>query len=482
MGKRQVRAPFQELTLDLVTALPDDVTISGQKRNCILTVVDIATRFAIFIPTYLEVTGAELFEEMQNAVVRYFGRPLRLVSDRDVRFQDKWKKLWNEMGTHIELSNGHESGTAAIAERAHRSIMELLRLMIGTSTGWLQWLPHANALFNNLPNAATGTTPAESVFRIGLTPRVETGVPFYFHLTDEDRIMWETHTMRKSKAKLLEAIRRWTQKADKVRTDHHDLFPENSAAYVHTKILGKNQITSDMDRDNPYLGSKLDGKWRGPVKVVKCIGNRGVEIDVGKGTRMHDVIPVQWLKPSSSKEPLALVNKNTDEYEIAEVVDQKRVKNVKWARIRWKDYTPQEDTWELVDDIDDMPCWNFYENLSEKEKKDLRTNLPRVVQPFKILEDSWTFPNVEFEATIQDYLSQQIQYSPDEQRWPHRSHLTWANRMEEEPSISKSDLDQLTKLLGINWEEVKDKVLMEDQLLSMWKQLIHRPGRKFVEA
>ena len=61
-------------------------------------------------------------------VVKYFGVPTYIVSDRDTRFKGMfWTTLFNMMGTELKLSTANQPQTDAQTEEINHLLKEYLR-------------------------------------------------------------------------------------------------------------------------------------------------------------------------------------------------------------------------------------------------------------------------------------------------------------------------------------------------------------------
>jgi hypothetical protein len=105
------------------------------------------------------------------------------------------------------------------------------------------------------------------------------------------------------------------------------------------------------------LSKKLDQKWRGPFKVVKRVGEGAYQIDLPphwKGHRTFNKGRIKKFKTPTFKsqeqlpqrpEP-ALVNGRELEYEVQEILAERRNGARTEFLVRWEGYGPEDDTWE----------------------------------------------------------------------------------------------------------------------------------------
>ena len=100
--------PFQSVAMDLITGLPERCN-----HNAILTIVDQGcSRAAVFLPCNTAITGAGLAQLYFDNVVRWFGIPRRIISDRNPRFTSHFAKaLATKLGINQNLSTAFHPQT-----------------------------------------------------------------------------------------------------------------------------------------------------------------------------------------------------------------------------------------------------------------------------------------------------------------------------------------------------------------------------------
>ena len=74
--------PFEDLSMDLITDLP----ITEQGFTNILSITDRFSKYAIFVPMKSDTTASAVANAFVVHVVRLFGVPKSIVSDRDKCF------------------------------------------------------------------------------------------------------------------------------------------------------------------------------------------------------------------------------------------------------------------------------------------------------------------------------------------------------------------------------------------------------------
>jgi hypothetical protein len=79
-----------------------------------------------------------------DRVVRDFGVPEQLISDRDPRFTSEfWRALMEIIGTRLAFSSAFHPQTDGQTERTHRVIEQVLRVYVmEVGSGWDRVLGH----------------------------------------------------------------------------------------------------------------------------------------------------------------------------------------------------------------------------------------------------------------------------------------------------------------------------------------------------
>ena len=88
--------------------------------------VDKFSKFCKLIPVFKgegELSAPTVAQLLFDNVVKIFGVPESLVSDRDPRFTaDFWKALWNILGTRLHMSSTYHLQSDGQTERHSRTI------------------------------------------------------------------------------------------------------------------------------------------------------------------------------------------------------------------------------------------------------------------------------------------------------------------------------------------------------------------------
>jgi hypothetical protein len=114
-----------------------------------------------------------------------------------------------------------------------------------------------------------------------------------------------------------------------------------------------------LPSDRP--SAKLDDKWRGPYRVIEKVGRASYRLDMPAGWRGYNVFNRDRLKPYHEPEfdvqrhvtapsPPQLIE-GEEEWEVEAIHGGRTRKGAKQYLVRWKGYTPENDTWEPEENL-----------------------------------------------------------------------------------------------------------------------------------
>jgi hypothetical protein len=114
------------------------------------------------------------------------------------------------------------------------------------------------------------------------------------------------------------------------------------------------------------LSRKLDDKWRGPFLIVVKKGSSAYELELPQSWKGHNVFNMSRLKrfvmPAFGSQPQigtrpdpVITNEGREEYEVQEILDKRGNGRKTEYLVRWKDYGPEDDTWEASENLKNAP-------------------------------------------------------------------------------------------------------------------------------
>ncbi|KAK8951172.1 hypothetical protein KSP39_PZI004815 [Platanthera zijinensis] len=148
--------------MDFVHRLPR----SQQGNDAIWVIVDRLTKVAHFIPNRKEDGVEKLVELYVRNIVRLYGIPKSIVSDRDGRFTSKdWRLVQKSLGTKLKFSTAFHPQTDGQTERTNRTLEDMLRMCtLDFGKKWEDHLFMVEFAYNNSYQASIKMAPYEALY------------------------------------------------------------------------------------------------------------------------------------------------------------------------------------------------------------------------------------------------------------------------------------------------------------------------------
>jgi hypothetical protein len=127
--------------MDFVLGLPR----TAKKHDSIFMVVNRFSKMAHFIPCTKTTYASRVAKLYFNKIVKLYGLPQTIVSDRDARFTSYfWKTLWHMVGTKLKFSTAYHPQIDGQTDVVNRSLGNLLRCLVSDhNRNWDLILPTA---------------------------------------------------------------------------------------------------------------------------------------------------------------------------------------------------------------------------------------------------------------------------------------------------------------------------------------------------
>ena len=214
--------------MDFITCLP-----KSEGFGSIIVVVDRFSKYATFMAASAECSVEETARLFLHNVVKLWGVPSNIVSDRDPRFTGRfWTELFKMLGTDLNFSTSFHPQSDGQTERIN-SLLELyLRHYVSANQkDWAKLLDVAQFSYNLQQSEATNKSPFEIVLGrqpttpLSLASRYEGKSPAAFKFAKS----WHEHA-ELARASLHKAAKRMKKWADKKR--RHVKFNEGDLVLV----------------------------------------------------------------------------------------------------------------------------------------------------------------------------------------------------------------------------------------------------------
>ncbi|QRW24124.1 Retrotransposable element Tf2 protein [Rhizoctonia solani] len=300
---------FHTISYDFTTGFPK---LQGQ--DAILVIIDSFSKFGHFIPT-----------------------SKKTISDRRTTFTGKFlRALYKQLGVKLAFSSAYHPESDGQTERVNQFIKFYLCSYIAADhSDWAAWLPLVEYVYNNTKHTATGKTPFELVY--GRNPvmkpsNVPSNVPEADQVADTLAKEW-----KEAKAALRMSKERMSREKGTI--------PEYS--------IGKKVWLDGKNMELRTNSNKLDPKHLGPFEVTKKISSHAYHLKLLESLKIHNVFYVGLLSKSHESPsqlfpecPPPETIEGEEEYKVEQILDSKRQQGKWFYLIKWKGYSPEDNSWE----------------------------------------------------------------------------------------------------------------------------------------
>ncbi|KAE8661278.1 hypothetical protein F3Y22_tig00116012pilonHSYRG00001 [Hibiscus syriacus] len=331
--------PWDAITLDFISALP-----KSEGYGSIMVVVDRFSKYGTFIPCPKDCTAEEAARAFFKNVVKHWGLPRSIISDRDPRFTGRlWTELFKLLGTELNFSTSFHPQTDGQTERVNSLLECYLRHFVSANQrDWAKLLDVAQFSYNLQRSEATGRSPFElATGQQPLTPHT-LSMPL-----DEGKSpgaakmakSWEENAdiARACLEKARKKMKKW---ADEKR--RHREFSVGDLVFV--------KLLPQQFKALRSVHKGLIRRYEGPFQVLAKPYHADKE-DPSRGYS-HRAPPV--VTKSYDKEVETVLTRRT--------VRKRGVPPRTEYLIKWKGLPESEATWELAEDL-----WQFEEHLKAYE-------------------------------------------------------------------------------------------------------------------
>ncbi|KAL5808962.1 hypothetical protein ACOSQ3_029653 [Xanthoceras sorbifolium] len=358
--------PWESVTMDFISALP-----KSDGCGSIMVVVDRFSKYATFIAAPTDCTAEQAARLFLRNVVKYWGVPRTIISDRDPRFTGKfWTELFNLLGSKLHFSTSFHPQTDGQTERVNALLELYLRHFVSANQrDWAKLLDVAQFSYNLQRSEVTHHSPFElATGQQPLTPQTVmlgyTGrSPGSYKLAKD----WQEQADI-ARSYLDKAARKMKKWADKKR--------RRVEFQVGDLVLVK--LLPQQFKAFRKVHKGLVRKYEGPFPILKKVGKVSYKVELPPRLKIHPVFHVSHLKPyhadtedpsrgESSRAPTAVVTSYDKEVEeiLADRVMRKRgVPRSSEYLIKWKGLPTSEATWEPKEAL-----WQFAKQIEEFHKE-----------------------------------------------------------------------------------------------------------------
>ncbi|KAL0395393.1 UNVERIFIED_CONTAM: Transposon Ty3-I Gag-Pol polyprotein [Sesamum latifolium] len=146
--------------MDYISGLPKVGDLGS-----IIVVVDRLSKYATFIAAPKHVTAEGTAHLFFKHIIKYWGLPKDIVSDRDSRFTGVfWTELFKILESKLSMSSSYHPKSDGQTERFNYMLEEYLRHFVrGTQKDWVKLLDVAQLCFNAQKSSSTNKSAFEII-------------------------------------------------------------------------------------------------------------------------------------------------------------------------------------------------------------------------------------------------------------------------------------------------------------------------------
>ncbi|UTT90047.1 hypothetical protein NDA17_002054 [Ustilago hordei] len=226
--------PWGSISLDFIEGLPPSKKYDSKTYDSILVIVDRLTKFAILAPTHKTVMAKQTAVLLYGHMVRLFGYPDHMVSDRGRQFiSGAWKAFAEQMGVKHSLSMAYHPQTDGQTERVNQVIEQYLRMYCNyEQDDWANLLDTAAFVYNNMVHNSIGVSPFFACY--GWNPKAHPDIPQRLGVNDPGRFEYLMDGKERCKY-LQEQIREAQRRSvDQYNRKHKDIkFKVGDMVYIN---------------------------------------------------------------------------------------------------------------------------------------------------------------------------------------------------------------------------------------------------------
>ncbi|UTT89453.1 hypothetical protein NDA17_006493 [Ustilago hordei] len=240
--------PWGSISLDFIEGLPPSKKYDSKTYDSILVIVDRLTKFAILAPTHKTVTAKQTAVLLYGHMVRLFGYPDHMVSDRGRQFiSGAWKAFAEQMGVKHSLSTAYHPQTDGQTERVNQVIEQYLRMYCNyEQDDWANLLDTAAFVYNNMVHNSIGVSPFFACY--GWNPKAHPDIPQRLGVNDPGRFEYLMDGKERCKY-LQEQIREAQRRSvDQYNRKHKDIeFKVGDMVYINRRNWKTRRPTPKLD-------------------------------------------------------------------------------------------------------------------------------------------------------------------------------------------------------------------------------------------
>jgi transposase InsO family protein len=339
---RMPQRAWEEITLDFITDLPPS-KLNSTVVDSILVIVDRYTKMNIFVPTTKRCDSVELAKHLMDAVVRRYGVPKGILSDRGSLFTSQyWSDFAYEARVKHKLSTAFHPQTDGQTERMNQTLEQYLRCYCSEAQdSWAEMLAHAEFAVNNSVHNATRMSPFSVLY--GWNPEIR-GPPIRDEL-HEERVPAAGERARQMREAHDTLAKRWSE------AQESQVKSQNKRQKPMQFKVGDRVLLSTKNLRLPGAKKKLSARFVGPFQIRDVVGSQAYRLALPTSYKIHNVFHVSLLELWNQRageepaQPMPLAVE-ADAWEVAAILGAKKQGGQQYYLVQWKDWPEEYNSWE----------------------------------------------------------------------------------------------------------------------------------------
>jgi hypothetical protein len=262
--------------------------IGDKVVDSILVIVDRYTKMNIYVPTTKTYDSVELASLLIDAVVRRYGVPKGIISNRGSLFTSQyWSDFAYEARVKYKLSTAFHPQTDGQTERMNQTLEQYLRYYYSESQDeWAEMLAHAEFAANNSVHHTTRMSPFELLY--GWNPEIR-GPPIRDELHEEKVLVAAERARQLCEAHETLVVRWREAQESQVKSQNKRQKP------MQFKI-GEKVLLSTRNLKLPDAKKKLSARFLGPFQIRNAVGTQAYRLALPTSYKIHNVFHIYLLE------------------------------------------------------------------------------------------------------------------------------------------------------------------------------------------
>ena len=346
---------WQAIAMDFVGPL----TMSRRGNNFLLVVTDRFTHRCVLIPTTSVVSAAQTATLLIDNVIKVYGFPQVILSDRDTRFTSQiWTELMSRLGIKLKMTTAYHPQTDGQVERLNQVIATYLRHYVQSNpTGWDDMIAQAEMALNTTVTDSTGYTPFYADTGRHMQRPAQLPMP-----TTAQARMRPHDLMRKVLSDLHEAH------TDMAVTSARAKATMKQQSDKHRKEVtfqvGQKVWLSTVNLQLRKRNRKFAPRWIGPYSITEVKGPVNVRLNLPQEAGINNLVHVDLLKRYHEPEaervmqyagPEDLLEES--QYEVERIVGERVSQFGREYLVKWANYPDNDrhNSWLTVEELSEAP-------------------------------------------------------------------------------------------------------------------------------